>query len=74
MQLARKHGIAISGAGRPMGAVSDDRSIGYVEPKIFPPAKFKPRDVVRKANPPAAWGAAAKMRRETKPRRVLDLI
>jgi len=66
MQLAKRHGITISGANRPMGAVSDDRPLGYVEPKEHPicakPRQGKVSRLPKDARP-IAWGQGRKARR-----------
>lgn len=42
-QLARSHGRTVSGAGRPMGYVSEDRPVGLLKGEPKPPAN--PRNI-----------------------------
>ena len=66
MAIAAKHGITISGAGRAMGSVMDDRIVGATkESQLFKPVSKRdaPPMIVRKAVLPKAWGATKKAKR-----------
>lgn len=65
MQRARVNGIAISGAGRPMGSVSEDRPIGATKEAIMfkPVTEYRKPAIVLKVERPKAWGATKKTKR-----------
>ncbi len=59
MQRGRVNGFTRSGAGRAMGDVFEDRTIGHDKKpdRGFAPVSDRKPMVIRKANPPKAWKA-----------------
>jgi hypothetical protein len=64
METAKKHGITISGCNRAMGGVMDDRPVGATkEVLLFKPVTGHLPNVIRKTNPPKAWGTTKRAKR-----------
>lgn len=63
LQLARKHGVTISGCNRAMGGCLDDRPIGFVDQRV----PGTPKKIERRPEPktvrPMKWGGGRKAKR-----------
>lgn len=62
-QLAKKHGVTISGCNRAMGGCMDDRMIGHIDTRVPGTPKTPARRPETKTVQPMKWGGGRKAKR-----------